>query len=163
MSASAELPPSERLARLERRAEVIRSRFVRALDALDARRHQVVEVGKQAKAMAKPAVMTILGGAVLLGLGIFAVGAAFRARRRRSLSNRLSDGVAHAMQRVDAAREPSLARKMFDRLALTLVTFIATELGKRATKNAVDGKFLDGHRASGFFTSPAALPRGSVR
>lgn len=140
--------PDERLARLERKADVLRSRFARALDALDTRRHQVMEVGKQAKAMAKPALMTLLGVGALVGLGVLAVGAAWRAKRQRRLSNRLSDGVAHAIQRVDAARKPSLARQTFERLILTAVTFAATELAKRAAKNAADGRFPGGRLAT---------------
>lgn len=155
-SSADNIPPSERLKRLERRAEVIKSRFVRTLDALDNRRHQVVEVGKQAKAMAKPAVMTAVGVAALVGMGLFAVGAAFRARRRRSLSNRLSDGLSHAIQRVDVARKPSLGRRLVERVAITLATFAASELAKRMAKNAADGRYLDGHRA---LLGPA-LPHG---
>lgn len=138
----------ERMARLEDKADLLRARFARALDALDTRRHQVAAVGKQAKAMAKPAMMTLLGLGALVGLGVLAVGAAWRAKRHRKLSNRISDGVAHAIQRVDAARTPSLARQTFERLILTVVTFAATELAKRAAKNAADGRYPGGRLAT---------------
>ena len=92
--------------------------------------------------------MTLVGIATLFGIGVLAVGAAIRAKRHRRLSNRISDGVAHAIQRVDAARTPSLARQTFERLILTVVTFAASELAKRAAKNAADGRFPGGRLAT---------------
>ena len=42
----------EQRSRLERRANVIRSRLLRTIDALDNRRHQVQEIGHHAKRLA---------------------------------------------------------------------------------------------------------------
>lgn len=144
-----QLSPHERMARLERRAEILRSRLVRAVDAIDQRRHQVVEVGKRAKAMAKPAIMTLVGIGAVIGIGAFAVGAAIRSRRQRSLKMRLSDGLAGTLAKVDRAREPALHRKMFERVAMTAATFLVSELAKRMTKNFADGRFPNGQLALG--------------
>ncbi|HVH41677.1 MAG TPA: hypothetical protein VM925_05020 [Labilithrix sp.] len=161
------IPPSERVARLERKAKVIRSRLLRAVDALDARRHQVVEVGHQARAIAMPAAISLIGIAALFGVSVLAFGAALRSRRRLSISNRLSDGVSHALRRVELARQPSFGRRVFEKVALTVVTFAVGELAKRAAKNMADGRLPDGRlavgNALGFHHQALALPRGAGR
>jgi hypothetical protein len=141
------VPASERLARLERKAKVIRSRLLRTVDALDARRHQVVEVGHQAKAMVRPVAISLVGIAVLFGATVFAFSLALRARRRVSFSHRMSDRASHALQGLDRARRPSLPRRILEKVTFSVVSFAATELLKRATKNLVDGRLLDGRIA----------------
>lgn len=130
---------------LERRAKVIRSRLLRAVDALDARRHQVVEVGETAKKLAVPAAAAIVGIAVIFGASAFAFSMAWRARRRRSLGAR----IAEAIRELDLSARPSLARRLFDRTALTIVSIATTELARRALKNVLDGRLLDGRLAIG--------------
>lgn len=143
----------DRMFRLERRARVVRSRLLRAVDALDARRHQVQEIGRRAKRVAVPAVAAIVGVAVLAGVGAVAFGVAVARRRRRSVALRLSSGlssaVTRAARRFDAARQPSLPRRMFDRVAVTIAAFAAGEVAKRLTRNVVDGRFADGRLAVG--------------
>lgn len=133
----------ERMRRLERRANVVRSRLLRAVDALDSRRRQISNVGKQAKRLVVPAALVALGVVALIGGSVFAVGYALKKRRRRSLSGRVST----AVQVFDRAREPSLARRVLERITLTVVSIAATEIAKRTTRNALDGRAFDGRLA----------------
>ena len=135
------VPPSERMRLLEQKANVIRSRLLRAVDVLDTRRHQVVEMGAHARQMVKPVALSLLGIAALFGVGALAVGLAVAARRRRSFGGQVS----HALQKLDLVAQPSLARRVFERITLSMMTVAATELAKRMTKKIVDGR-LAGHR-----------------
>ena len=146
-----EIPVDERMKRLERRAKVIRSRLLRAVDALDARRHHVVEIGEHAKEVAKPAALSLLGIAALFGASVFAFGLALKARRRRSLSYRLSQGISRLDlgKRLNLVPKPSMARTLFEKVALSVMTFAATELAKRLAQNLVDGRMPDGRLAVG--------------
>lgn len=144
-----DVPVEERMKRLERRARVIRSRLLRAVDALDARRHHVVEVGAHAKEVAKPAALSLVAVAALFGASVFAFSLALKARRSRSLSYRASHGVSRALQRWNIAERPSLPRRIFEKVTLTVATFAASELAKRAMKNVVDGRSPDGRLAVG--------------
>lgn len=146
---NADLPPAERIDRLERKAKVIRSRLFRAVDALDARRHQVARAGHQAKAIVKPALISLAGAAAVFGATAIAIGFAVRARRRSSISHRLSEGITSAMRGLDFQRRPSLGRRMVERLALAAVTYAVTELTKRGAKNFLDGRLPDGRLAVG--------------
>lgn len=132
-----------RAERLERRAQIVRSRLLRAVDALDERRHQVQALTKTAKSMALPA----LGGAAVV-LTLFGLSAAcFSAaiRRRRVLT--LGDRAAEFVRKADLAPRPSFARRVGEKLALSLVSYAAGELAQRATKNFVDGRLPDGRIA----------------
>jgi len=133
----------ERAERLERRAKVVRSRLLRAVDALDERRHQVERITKQAKSMALPALGGTLAVLALFGLSAACFSAAIR--RRRVLT--VSDRAAEFLRRAELVPRPSFARTMGEKLALSLVSFAATELAHRATKNFVDGRLPDGRIA----------------
>jgi hypothetical protein len=145
MSPNEELSVDDRMSRLERKAKVVQSRLLRAVDALDARRHQVTEIGHQAKKLAVPAALSVLGMAALVGVGALSIGFVLRSRRRRSLSSRFS----HAIRRMDLVHQPSLGKRIFDKVALSLVTFAATEVAKHVMKNVADGRLLDGRLAVG--------------
>lgn len=146
-----EVPVDERMKRLERRARVIRSRLLRAVDALDARRHQVVEVGQHAKQIVKPAALSLLGIAALFGASVFAFGLALKVRRRRSLSYRLSEAVKglELGKRLNLVDQPSLPRRVFEKITISVMTYAASELAKQLTKNLVDGRLPDGRLAVG--------------
>lgn len=144
-SADEKKSPDERMELLERRAKVVRSRLLRAVDALDARRHQVVEIGDTAKKLAVPAAAAVIGVAAVLGIGVFALGMAFRSRRRSTFVERAVD----AIRDLDLSPRPSLGKRVFDRAALTIVTIATTELARRAVKNVIDGRLLDGRLAVG--------------
>lgn len=123
----------DRMNLLARRATVVRSRLLRTVDALDARRHQVKKIGAQVKGFAVHGAIAALGIAAAVGLGVAMIGVALRRRRRRSLSYRASNVV----ERLNLGRRPSLRRRVFERVTLTVVTFAVTELAKRASKNAL--------------------------
>jgi len=131
----------DKMKMLERRANVVRSRLLRAVDALDNRRHQVVELGHTARQMAIPAAISVVGVAIALGLGALGVGLVIGASRRRSLGYR----VKHALQGLELVPQPpSLARRLFDKTALTLVSIAASEVGRRTLHNFVDGRMPGG-------------------
>ena len=163
--------------RLERRAKVVRSRLLRAVDALDTRRHQVAEIGRRTKRIAKPALLSVLGLAAIASVSAIAFGLMMVQRRRRSialrLSSRLASGTSRAMKRVEQLGRPSLMRRVFDKVMLTVATFAAGELAKRVTRNAIDGRFADGrlvvgkalerhHRDDGITISPRSLPADGI-
>jgi hypothetical protein len=147
MTTKIELSIVERRSRLERRANVIRSRLLRTIDAIDVRRHQVVEVTHHAKRLVTPVALTVLGVAVAataVGLGIRAF---LRSRRERDLGFRIQRAVTRFRARTEP--KPSLGWEVVRRLTLTLAGIAATELGKRGMKNLLDGRTLDGHLALG--------------
>jgi hypothetical protein len=137
----------ERMHILERKAKVVRSRLLRAVDALDARRHQVEKIGETAKDVAMP--LAISAGAVvaLFGASAIAFTFALRSRRRRSLSFRVSRAL-RGLELVQP-KQASFGRRLVEKAAMSLVTLAATEIGKAALKNAVDGRFPDGRLAVG--------------
>ncbi len=139
-----ELSLEERRARLERRAEVIRSRLFRHVDALDARRHQVTEVGRRAKALAPTAVGVVLASGALVGVGIGLIGWALRAKKKRLLSYR----IAKAIEPFRAERRGSVMGEVGRKLLVSFVTVFATQLARAAAKNAVDGRLLGGAHPS---------------
>jgi diacylglycerol kinase len=132
--------PDERMKRLERKAQVIRERLLHAVDALDTRRHQVAAMGSYAKRMAKPAALSAIGIAAVVGLSALGLVLALRARRKRSLKARVS----HALQGLELVPRPPTAMRIFEKVAVAMLTFAATDLAKRASKNFVDGRLPDG-------------------
>jgi hypothetical protein len=131
----------ERMNRLERRANVVRSRLLRAVDALDLRRHQVVELGQTAKRVAVPAALSLVGVVAVVGLGAAAI--VLIVRRRRSLASR----VKHAIRGLELVHhEPSLGKRALEKAVLTIISVASTELGRRTLRNFVDGRFPSGRR-----------------
>ena len=147
---------------LERRATTVRSRLLRAIDALDVRRQQVTQLGARAKQMARPIGISLLGLAVLLGAGVVLLGVALRSRRR-PLKSRFR-GVIQQWGLMRPAT-PSLGRRILERLALTLASALAAELGKRVSKNVIDGRLPDGRlaigRALALRRNPGSSPVGA--
>lgn len=137
--------PDDQMELLERRAKVVRSRLLRAVDALDARRHQVVEVGETAKKLAVPAAVAVAGIAILFGASAFAFGMAMKTRRRRSLVDR----AAEAIRELELVPRPSLTKQLLEKAAITAVSLATTELARRGLKNLVDGRLMDGRLAVG--------------
>jgi hypothetical protein len=122
--------PSERLRSLELKAQAVRHRLTRAVDRLDERRHHAIALGSYARAAARPALLVALGAAVVIGAGVLVVRSVARTRRRR----RLSEIVARAIRRLDLVPRPSLAKRMFEKAAMSLVTMAASELVGVAAK-----------------------------
>lgn len=124
--------------RLERRANVIRSRLLRTIDALDDRRHQVQELGHHAKRLATPLAATVAGAAILALGTTFAIRAMVRKRRNRSLSYRVSEALAPLRAQV----KPPLWQDALRKVTLTLVGLLAAELAKRGAVKLFDGHTL---------------------
>ena len=137
--------PEEQMHLLERRKNVVRSRLLRAIDALDARKHQVETLGVRAKAIAIPT--AIAAGAViaLLGASAFSFHLALARRRKRSLRFRLVE----AVRGLDLVPKPSLGSRVLEKSMTTVVTLLATEIGKAVSKNFLDGRAPDGRLAVG--------------
>ena len=130
---------------LERRANVVRSRLLRTVDALDTRRHQVTEVGEQAKEAAPKVGMAVLGFAAAAVGVVFGVRYLVVRRKERLLGYR----VQRFLTQLRVEKEPSLAAQIAQRFTFTVVTMVATEASRRAMKNFVDGRMPDGRLAVG--------------
>jgi hypothetical protein len=120
---------------LERRANVVRSRLLRTIDALDSRRHKVEAIGAEAKKMAIP-VAASFAGVVVLTVGVV-LGIRSLVRRRRS-------PIDNALARLDrwrAPRRPSLFEEVGRKALTAAVTIITTEVARRTMKNVLDGRF----------------------
>jgi hypothetical protein len=130
---------------LERRANVVRSRLLRTVDALDVRRHQVTEVGVRAK-HAAPRI-----GGVVLGVAAASIGLVLgihhwvQVRRERVLGYR----VKRLLAQFRVERQPSFTAQLVQRLTFTIVTMVATEASRVAMKNLIDGRTPDGRLAVG--------------
>jgi hypothetical protein len=140
MSTTKSLSLDEQRARLERRANVIRSRLLRTIDALDNRRHQVQEIGHHAKRLATPVAATFAGIAVLAIGGALAIRALVERRRERHFSYRVHKALAPF--RTEA--RPPLWKEALRRVTLTAVGIIASELAKRGALAVVNGRALPG-------------------
>lgn len=135
-----ELSLAERRSRLERRANVIRSRLLRTVDALDVRRHQVVEVTHHVKRLATPMALTVLGAAAVITAAGLGIRAFVRSRRERHLSYRIQ----RALEPYRHPKRPSLLEEALRKVTLTFVSIAATELAKRGAKNVLDGRLPTG-------------------
>ena len=135
--------PDDRMRRLERKARAIRARLLRTLDVLDERRHQIQHVKaeaqtfvRQARSLAKPIGLGLLGASALAIAGVYFLGHALLARRRRSLSWRVSNTV----DQLRRGRPPALGRRLVERLVLTVGSIIAAEIAKRSSRNLLEGR-----------------------
>jgi hypothetical protein len=116
---------------------VVRSRLLRAVDALDTRRHQVTEIGAQAKEVAPKVGLSLLGiamfsAASVLGLRAYATR---KRRERRFVWVR--------------ERQPSFVVRALQQIAMTTLTVIVAETTRRSVKNVIDGRYPDGRLAVG--------------
>jgi hypothetical protein len=125
---------------LERRADVVRARLIRTIDALDHRRHQVTEIGAHARKLVVPVVATLLGVAALAIGTTIGLKAVFRARRRRTLEGRFDA----LLGRIRVEKKPPFSQQLLEKAGMTLVTMAVTELGRRVTANALDGRTPNG-------------------
>ncbi len=117
----------EQRARLERRANVIRSRLLRTIDELDDRRHQVQELGHHAKRLAIPAAFSVVGVALVAAGTAFAVRALVERRRSKDFGYRLAKALAPFRE----ARRPPLWKDALRKVTLAMLGVVATELAKR--------------------------------
>jgi hypothetical protein len=149
MSTETQLSLHEHRERLELRANVIRSRLLRTIDALDTRRHQVKEIGARVKRLAAPAAAIVAGALVLTAVGAFALSRVVRARREKRLSYRAGAFV----KRMSQPPRPSIPEDAVRRVVVVVLGIVAGELAKRATKSLIDGRMPESH---------ALLPRGAT-
>lgn len=131
----------ERRSRLERRANVVRSRLLRTIDALDVRRHQVTELGQHAKRLARPVGGAILGIMVVTAGVTFGVLRFIRSRREERLDYRVS----HFLDRFRQEPKPSFFQEAIRKVVLVALGVLANELTKRMAKNVLAGRSPDGH------------------
>ena len=124
----------EQRARLESRANAIRNRLFRTMDALDTRRHQVTELGHQAKKLAKPLAAGVLGLAVIAAGTAWAIGAAMERRRQKDLGYRFTRALAPLQP-----QRPSFWSEAVRRVAMAGLGIAATHLLKKGAA------YLDKH------------------
>lgn len=132
----------ERRKRLERRAEVIRSRLLRTVDALDARRHQVRELGRRARKGVSVVASVLVGAGILLGGSVALIGWGLARRRRARLGYRVS----RALEPFRAERRPAFGVELARRLLTSVATIVLSEVARRSTKNALEGRLPSGAR-----------------
>jgi len=135
----------EHMKLLERRANVVRSRLMRAVDALDVRRHQVTETVVDVKEAAPKIGLSAAFAVAAVAGAILGMRAFVRSRRDRLLTHRIKRVVGGF--RVQP--KPSLVSQIFEKAILTFVTMAATEVSRRTLKNLVDGRSPDGRLAVG--------------
>lgn len=135
----------EHMKLLERRANVVRSRLLRAVDALDTRRHQVTEVGEHAKEVAPKVGLSVVGIVAIAAGSVLGIRSYLKSRRERMLSFR----VQRFLGTFRVEKKKPFAVEALERLAMTALTVLVTEGTRRAMKNVVDGRFLDGRLAVG--------------
>lgn len=130
---------------LQRRANVVRSRLLRTVDALDTRRHQVTEIGAQAKDAAPKVGIAVLGLAAVSAGIVLGVRRYVRSRRQSVFGDR----VTRFLSQLRVEKQPSFAAQIAQRITFTVVTMAATEASRRVMKNFVDGRMPDGRLAVG--------------
>jgi|EndMetStandDraft_4_1072995.scaffolds.fasta_scaffold65047_3 hypothetical protein len=122
MNDTGEVMNGERRALLERRAEAVRARLERRLDALDERRDHLVELAKR---VARPPVSVVLLGAAT------AVGAAVVIHQIRKKRPSRSQRLGAAMLGVPARKPDSFLVKAFKRAALSFVATLVQRVSTR--------------------------------
>jgi len=120
----------EQRSRLERRANVIRSRLLRTIDALDNRRHQVQEIEHHTKRLTAPMSTTAIGMVVLAAGTTIAIRALIEHRRERHFGYRLSKALAPLRRE----QKPPFWQEALRKVALTAIGILASELSKRGAK-----------------------------
>jgi hypothetical protein len=117
--------PSDRVNRLERRANVVRSRLLRTIDVLDARRHHAADVGGHAPVLAAETA-GIVAIAVAGIVGVRHVVLARRARRDGPLA-----GLVRGLRR---ERRPSFLSEALRKVVISVACVVAAELARRLVR-----------------------------
>ncbi|HEY8077883.1 MAG TPA: hypothetical protein VIF62_27345 [Labilithrix sp.] len=121
---------------LERKANVVRSRLLRTIDALDTRRHQVKEISEHMKRIAVPATAIVAGIAAITAIGAFTVVKLVRSRRERHLSYRFGEWLSART----APKRPSILEDAVRKVVVSVLGIVATEAAKRVAKNVLDAR-----------------------
>ena len=128
------LSVEERRARLERRANVIRSRLLRTIDEIDMRRHQITAIAQHGKRLAIPATVVVVGGALL------AAGLLFGAKRLFAKKPTLGDEARRIIGGFRVQKRPSILEEAVRRLVITSVTIVAGAAAKRGAQYFIEGR-----------------------
>jgi hypothetical protein len=126
----------EQRSRLERRANVIRARLLRTIDALDTRRHQVTEIGHHAKRLAIPVAASVIGVAVIAAGTTFAIKALLEHRRERRFGYRLAKSLAPLRRE----ERPPFWQEALRKVTLTALGVLAGALVRRGAKVMSEGR-----------------------
>jgi hypothetical protein len=121
MSDIGDVMNGERRAQLEQRAEAVRARLERRLDALDERRDHLVELAQ--RAMRPPVSVVLLGAATVVGAAVVV----HQIRKRPSRGQRLGA----AMLGVPARKPEGFLVKAFKRAALAFVATLVQRVSTR--------------------------------
>ena len=125
---------------LQRKANIVRSRLLRTIDALDQRRHKVVDVGEDAVAIVKRAALPVgmaLGGLLVVGSGI---ALALQRRAERARRRTLGYWIGKAFLPPPPPR-PNFLLEALRKAGIAVIVSVATEIAKRqATAFAESGK-----------------------
>lgn len=121
MSDTGEVMNGERRSQLERRAEAVRARLERRLDALDERRDHLVELAK--RATRPPVSVVLLGAASVVGAAVVV----HQIRKRPSRGQRLGA----ALFGVPARKPEGFLAKAFKRAALAFVATLVQRVSTR--------------------------------
>lgn len=143
------LSVAEQRSRLERRANVIRARLVRAIDALDLRRHQVQKIGHDAKRLALPVAGSLFGIVVLAAGTTFALRAVMERRRERYFGYRFAKAIAPFR----APARPTFWGEAFRRVALTVIGIVAAEVATRGAR-----RYFEARKSPIALLGPGASP-----
>lgn len=122
MSGAGESMNGERRAQLEQRAEAVRARLERRLDALDERRDQVVALAK--RATRPPVSIVLLGAATLVGVAVVV-------RQFRKQHPSRGQRMGAAMLGVPARKPEGFLARAFKQAALSLVATLVHRVGSR--------------------------------
>ena len=142
----------EQRARLEQRANLIRSRLLRTIDVLDKRRHHVQELRQQAKRLAMPVGAAFVGMVLLSAGTVLVVRAIVNSRRERRLGYR----IARALEPLRVQKRPSFWSDALRSVSLTALGIVTTELAKRGVR--VLASSPGAQARSNTRTSPRSLP-----
>ena len=131
-----DLTLDEQRSRLERKANDIRSRLLRTIDALDKRRHHVQEISHQAKRLALPVGAAFVGILLLSAGTVLVVRSLVHSRRERRLGYRIS----RVLEPLRVQKRPSFWSEALRKVSLAALAVVASELAKRGVKVALVGR-----------------------
>ncbi len=127
MTTKQEMTLADTRAPLEHRANVLRSRLLRTIDALDHRRKQVEKLTRDAKKLAAPVGLAAIGVIV----ATIAVGIGVRAMSRRRREQDIAHRIGRFLREVRRERRPSLLEDVARKVVVTIAGFAAAEAAKR--------------------------------
>lgn len=135
------IPDPAANAALEHRRDIVRTRLFHAVEALDAKRKQIVEVGHRGKEIATIAVLAG-GAALVLAAAPILVYRGYRHFRGPSLNVRL----ARWIEPFREPRKPSFFVEVVEKVTLAAVAMLAREIARGSMRKALEAHDPDGRR-----------------